>query len=86
MKLCQITYKIYASNDNIKECGIVPNSDTICLLLDDNSICFVNCETQDTSDLVIENNDDQTITNIIPVDDNHLVIIKNDNTINVIEY
>jgi WD40 repeat protein len=83
----QITDTIYASNDSIKECGIVPNSDTICLLSDDNSICFVNCDTQDINDLVIDNNDDdQTITNIIVVDDNHLVIIKNDNTINVIEY
>jgi hypothetical protein len=83
----QITDTIYASNNSIKECGIVPNSDTICLLLDDNSICFFNCDTQDITDLVIDNNeDDQTITNIIAVDDNNLVIIKNDNTINVIEY
>jgi hypothetical protein len=83
----QIVDTIYASNNSIKECGIVPNSDTICLLLDDNSICFVNCDTQDITDLVIDNNeDDQTITNIIAVDDNNLVIIKNDNTINVIEY
>ena len=83
----QITNTIYASNDSIKDCRIVPNNDTICLLLDDNSICFVNCETQVIHDLVIDNDEvEQTISSIITVDDSHLVIIKHDNTINVIEY
>ena len=83
----QITDTIWVSNESIKDCGIIPDSDTLCLLLDDNSICFANCGSQAVRELAVEGDaSDQTLTNIIPVDDTRLIIMNSDNAMNVIEY